>query len=149
MALEPVRRGTYADNFNTQSLSNSTGATAWTSAWVESGDNNGVNSASARQIRIDNGNSNTLQFRDDDNDAGNGTASIQRSVNLAGATAATLSYYYNGNSFDNGEVVTVTFAADGVNFNQTIQVINGDSGSGTTASLLRGHSPRPQPYVSS
>ena len=35
---------------------------------VETGDNSGVNSASQGQIRIDNGNSNTLQFRDDDND---------------------------------------------------------------------------------
>jgi Ca2+-binding RTX toxin-like protein len=130
--------GNYADNFNTQSLSNSTGATAWTSSWVESGDNNNNNSPSAGQIRIDNNNSNELQFRDDDNDTGTGTATIQRIVNLAGATAATLSYNYDENSFDNGEIVTVTFAADGVNFNQTIQVINGNSGSGSTNVALTG-----------
>ena len=130
--------GSYADNFNNQALNNSTGTTAWTSSWVETGDNSGVNSASQGQIRIDNGNSNTLQFRDDDNDTGNGTATIQRTVNLAGATTATLSYDFVENSFDTGEVVTVTFAADGVNFNQTIQVINGNSGSGTTNVALTG-----------
>ena len=130
--------GNYADNFNNQALNNSTGTTAWTSSWVETGDNSGVNSASQGQIRIDNGNSNTLQFRDDDNDTGNGTATIQRTVNLAGATTATLSYDFVENSFDTGEVVTVTFAADGVNFNQTIQVINGNSGSGTTNVALTG-----------
>ena len=35
-------------------------------------------------------------------------------------------------SFDAGETVTVLFAADGVNFNQTIQTIDGNSGNGTT-----------------
>ena len=49
-----------------------------------------------------------------------------------------MSYDFVENSFDTGEVVTVTFAADGVNFNQTIQVINGNSGSGTTNVALTG-----------
>jgi Ca2+-binding RTX toxin-like protein len=131
--------GNYADNFTTQALNNSSGATAWAATpWVETGDNGGTNSPSAGQIRIDNNNSNTLQFRDDDTDTGNGTATIQRTVNLAGATSATLSYDYNENSFDAGEIVTVTFAADGVNFNQTIQVIDGNSGSNSTSVALTG-----------
>lgn len=130
---------TYADNFNNTGLNNSNGATAWASSWVESGDNGGTNSASAGQIRINSGNpGNALVFRDDDNDAGNGTATIQRTVNLAGATNATVSYAFNENSFDAGEVVTVTFAADGVNFSQTIQVIDGASGTGTTSVALTG-----------
>jgi Ca2+-binding RTX toxin-like protein len=57
---------------------------------------------------------------------------------LAGVTSATLSYSYNENDFDNGEIVTVTFAADGSNFNQTIQVINGASGAGNTSVALTG-----------
>jgi Ca2+-binding RTX toxin-like protein len=131
--------GSFEDNFNTSALNNSTGATAWTSAWVETGDNGNTNSPSLGQIRIDSGNpSNALVFRDDDNDTGNGTATIQRTVNLAGATTAMLSYDYQETSFDSGETVTVTFAADGVNFNQTIQVINGNSGSGETSVALTG-----------
>ena len=37
----------YADNFDNTTLSGSTGATPWTSSWVEAGDNSNVNSASA------------------------------------------------------------------------------------------------------
>jgi Ca2+-binding RTX toxin-like protein len=130
--------GTYADNFNNQSLNNSTGASPWTSSWVESGDNSNTNSASQGQIRIDNGNSNTLQFRDDDNDTGNGTATIQRVVNLAGATTATLSYDFNENSFDNGEIVTVQFSANGLAPFTTLQTIDQNSGSGSTSVALTG-----------
>ncbi len=130
--------GNYADNFNAQALNNSTGGTGWTSSWVETGDNSGVNSASQGQIRIDNNNSNSLQFRDDDNDTGNGTATITRIVNLAGMTSATLSYDFNENSFDAGETVTVSFAADGVNFTQLIQTIDGNSGNGSTVVALTG-----------
>lgn len=130
--------GNYADTFDTGALNNSTGSTSWTSAWVETGDNGDVSSASAGQIRIDSGNSNTLQFRDDDSDAGNGTATITRIVNLAGRTTATLSYDFNETSFDAGETVTVSFAADGVNFTQLIQTIDGNSGSGSTAVALTG-----------
>lgn len=130
--------GNFADNFNAQALENTTGGTPWTSAWIETGDNSGVNSASQGQIRIDNNNSNALQFRDDDNDAGNGTATITRIVNLAGMTSATLSYDFNENSFDAGETVTVSFAADGINFTQLIQTIDGNSGSGSTVVALTG-----------
>ncbi|RYZ15249.1 MAG: heme peroxidase [Alphaproteobacteria bacterium] len=127
--------GTYADTFNAATFTNSNGSTPWSSAWVETADNSGISSATAGQIRISGG---QLQFRDDDNDTGNGTATIQRSLSLAGATNATISYDFDENSFDAGEVVTVTFAADGVNFNQTIQVINGNSGGGTTNVALTG-----------
>jgi len=130
---------TYRDNFETSSLSNTNGTATWATSWVETGDNGNTNSASAGQIRIDNGTpANTLVFRDDDTDAGTGTATIQRAMNLSTATSATISYDYNEVSFDAGEIVTVTFAADGTNFTQTIQTINGNSGSGSTNVVLTG-----------
>ena len=83
-------------------------------SWAETGD--GANSPSAGQIRIDNGilGQNVLHFNDDDNDVGLGTATIQRTVNLAGVTTATLNYSFDENGFDAGEIVTVTFAPDGI-----------------------------------
>ena len=127
--------GQYLDNFNAQSLSNSNGTTTWTAPWVETGDNGNVNSATAGQIQIDVLTiGNALRFGDNDTDAGNGTASIQRAVNLAGVTSATLTYSYDENSFDAGEIVTVTFSDDGTftaGHIQHIQVIDQNSGSGT------------------
>ena len=131
--------GQYRDEFTNAALNNSNGTTAWAAApWVETGDNADTNSATLGQITIDSGNNNVLRFGDNDADTGNGTATIQRAVNLAGVTTATLSYSFNEQSFDAGEIVTVTFAADGVNFNQTIQVINGNSGNGNTSVALTG-----------
>jgi Ca2+-binding RTX toxin-like protein len=106
----PVVNGNYADNFNSTSLSNSNGTTAWTSSWVETGDNGGTNSASVGQITIDDGNDELLLF-----DNGDG-ASITRTVNLAGASTATLSFGYAEFGFEAGEIVTVWFAANGVDF---------------------------------
>ncbi len=128
---------TFSDNFNNSALNNSNGTSSWTSTpWVETGDNSNTNSASAGQIRIDNpGTTNAMTFRDDDNDSGNGTAQIQRTVNLAGATSATISYSFVETNFDAGEIVTVTFAANGTNFNQTIQTINSASGTGAITNV--------------
>ena len=53
------------------------------------------------QIRIT---GSELVFRDDDNDAGNGGAQIQRTLDLSGASAVTISYDYDENSFDAGEI---------------------------------------------
>lgn len=117
-----------ADNFDNQSLSNNTGGANWATAWSENGDNGNTNSSSQGQIRIDNNNSNTLQFRDDDSDAGAGTASIQRTVNLAGATSATISFGFNEVNFDPGESVLVEFSPNGVAPFQTIRTINDTSG---------------------
>lgn len=117
-----------ADNFDNQSLSNNTGTASWATAWSETGDNGNTNSSSQGQIRIDNNNSNTLQFRDDDSDAGAGTASIQRTVNLAGATSATISFGYNEVNFDAGESVVVEFSPNGAAPFQMIRTINDTSG---------------------
>ena len=125
--------GQYRDNFDTLSLNNTNGTTTWTPAWAETGEEVGGNSATAGQITIDAGNNNVLRFGDN----GNG-ATIQRTVNLAGVTSATVSYSFNEASFDAGEIVTVTFSDDGsfsAGHIQTIQVINGDSGNGNTMNV--------------
>lgn len=119
--------GSASDDFNTQTL---TGGTGWASAWTEDGDNGNTSSASQGQIRIDNNNSNTLQFRDDDTDANAGTAAIQRTINLAGATTATITFTYNEVSFDAGEQVVVEFSPNGSAPFQLIETINGNSGNG-------------------
>ncbi len=88
--------GQFRDEFTTAVLNGSNGTTPWAATpWAENGDNGNVNSATAGQITIDNGNNNVLRFGDN----GDG-ATIQRSVNLAGVTGASISYSYNENSFD-------------------------------------------------
>jgi Ca2+-binding RTX toxin-like protein len=123
--------GQYRDNFSTAAFNNSNGTTAWAATpWAEAGDNGDVSSPSAGQITITGG---ALRFGDNDTDAGNGTATIQRTVNLAGVSSATVSYSYNENSFDTGETVTVTFSDDGsfgAGHTQTIQTIDANSNIG-------------------
>jgi Ca2+-binding RTX toxin-like protein len=123
----------YRDNFGAATFNNSDGSTSWTNTpWVETGDNGGTSSATQGQITITNG---ALRFGDNDTDVGNGTATIQRTVNLAGFTGnATVSYSYNENSFDVGETVTVQFSDDGTfaaGHVQVIQSIDGSSGGGS------------------
>ena len=137
VTITTTTTGQYLDNFNTQSLSNTNGSTPWTTPWVETGDNGGTNSASAGQIQIDVATiGNQMRFGDNDTDVGNGTATIQRTVNLAGVTSATLSYSFAEIGFDAGEIVTVTFSANGsfdANNTQMIQTLNGDSNNGSTS----------------
>lgn len=128
--------GTLADNFNSSAFNNSNGTISWGTSWAETGDNSNTNSASQGQIRIDNPNTtNAMTFRDDDNDSGNGTARIQRAMNLANAVSATISFDYVESGFDAGETVTVLFAADGTNFNQTIITIDQNSNTGSVSSV--------------
>jgi Ca2+-binding RTX toxin-like protein len=129
--------GAYADNFNTASYANNTvpPATAnFAGSWGESGDVTTGNIVTGGQIRITGGD---LVFRDDDNDTGNGGAQIQRTLNLAGATTATISYDYDENSFDAGEIVQVQFAANGTTF-ITLQTLNNNSGTNSFSTQLTG-----------
>ena len=128
--------GTFADNFNTAAYTNNTGTVNFAGAWTESGDlaGVGVNIATGGQIRITGGD---LVFRDDDNDTGLGGAQVQRTLNLEGASTATISYDYDENSFDAGETVAVQFSPDGVAFT-TLQTIDGNSGSNSFSTQLAG-----------
>ena len=117
-----ISTANYADNFDTASQGNSTGTTNWDPDWAESGDSGGTTTG---QIRIDGGNNNVLQFIGGNGNDFNG-AQIQRSVDLAGATGATLNYSFTPTGLDAGtdnDSVTVFFSRDGVTFVQ-VDVIN-------------------------
>lgn len=130
----------YSETFASTSYTNADGA--WTTAWQETGDTgdnngngtlNGNNTTNAGQIRINNG---RLEFDAGSNAANSNGAEIVRAINgMAGASSATLSYNYTSN-FDTGETVNVLFAADGVNFNQTVQTINGSLATGAISNFV-------------
>ncbi|MET0221223.1 MAG: peroxidase family protein, partial [Tardiphaga sp.] len=124
LRLNGFDAGTFADNFDTAAFTNSTGSTPWTTAWVETNDSGGVTTG---QIRIDAGNSNTLQFIGNLPANGSDGAQITRGINLAGATQATLAYSANPDNLDAGESVTVQFSADGVTF-VNLNTITGNGG---------------------
>ena len=117
--------GQYADNFNGTLLApsaanNSTGTSSWTSNWIETNDNGNIRTGQA-QIDGTFGFNNDLRFVGGAGAAFDG-AELTRTVNLAGATSATLSFDFDKNNIDVGESVAVQFSADGVTF-QTIQTI--------------------------
>ena len=60
---------------------------------------------------------------------------IQRVLNLAGVTSASISYSYVENSFDAGEIVTVEFSPNGIAPFQVIQMIDQNSNTGTTTNV--------------
>ena len=120
LRLNGFDAATVADNFNAASYTNSTGNRAWGSGWVETGDD-GSATLAAGQIRITGG---VLQF-----DQGDG-AQIQRTINLAGATAARLSFDADPANLDAGELVRVFYSADGFTFNQLDTVVG--NGANTT-----------------
>ena len=117
--------GSYADDFNTSNFGSSTGSVAWNPDWVEANDDN--NAGGSGQIRIDSGGTNALRFYGGTTAAFNG-AQITRTLDLAGATAAILTYSADPDQLDAGESLTVQFAADGVNF-VNLQTITGNGGS--------------------
>lgn len=113
---------TFVDNFQTQSFTNSNGTTTWVPGWVETGDNNSPNNG---QIQIDDDLANVLGFVTGDG------AQIQRTVNLAGATAPTLSYSIVETNLDAGadnDTVTVWFSRNGTDFVQ-VDTINSTTNS--------------------
>ena len=132
LSLDGFDNGQAVDQFSAQNYNNT--PTNWSGAWAETSDLTTGNVVTGGQIRIT---GNELVFRDDDNDAGNGTATIQRGVNLAGVTSATVSYSFDEAGFDAGEIVTVVFSRDGTAL-ETVQVINNNSGQGTTTFNLTG-----------
>ena len=112
-----VDTATYADNFNTASLGNTNGTTNW--------DRMGGD----RRRRWSRPRPDPYRQRQQRAALLGGTrrglngAQIQRTVNLAGATAATLSYDYDADGLDGGDIVTVLFSPDGVTFT-TISTID-------------------------
>jgi Ca2+-binding RTX toxin-like protein len=139
LQLNAFDSGQYADNFNTASLGNSTGATPWDPDWVEANDSGGV---TAGQIRIDLNNSNELQFVGS-NAAGFDGAQITRTLDLAGVSSATLSYSVEEFGLDaNDDTLRVFFSRDGseANFVQ-VDLINNTTGNATRSINLSGLGP--------
>ena len=111
--------------------------TAWTTAWTETGDVTTGAINTAGQIRISSL-TNALLLGDNHNEAtGLGNATIQRVVDLSSQTSATLSYSYSELNFDAGEIVTVSFSANGTTF-VTLQTIDSNSNTGTFSTALTG-----------
>lgn len=106
---------TYTDNFNSGNAGNSDGATNWGPDWAETGDSGGVTTG---QIQIDGSVNNVLAFVGGTGANFNG-AQIQRSVDLAGATAATLNYSIVETGLDAADdSIQVFFSRDGTTFVQ-------------------------------
>jgi hypothetical protein len=112
---------TYLDNFNSVSYSNNNGTNNFSSNWTESNDDN---SSSGGNIRI---NSNTLRFRRLSNET------IQRNLNLAGASAVTLTFDYNGSS-RGGETLLVQLW-NGSTW-QTVSTLNNDGTGSISYNLI-------------
>ena len=120
--------GILGDNFDTPAFNNSTSSAAWPTSWSETGDFLTGNVITGGQIQLDN-NTNQLRFFD----SGDG-ASIQRTIDLSGASAATLSFTYDRNTFDTGDAVNAQVSFDNGTTWHTVASI---AGTGTGASLNR------------
>lgn len=126
--------GQYRDNFETPAHNNSNGTAAWASSWVETNDTVTGNVITGGQIQLDNG-TNQLRF------VGGDGAQIQRAVNLAGASSATLAYSVQENSLDAGDndSVRVFFSRDGSEANFVeVDLINSATGNANRLITLTG-----------
>ncbi|MFN3720228.1 MAG: peroxidase family protein, partial [Rhizobium rhizophilum] len=131
----------YRDNFDSPTHNNSNGTAVWTSAWIESNDTTTGNIVTGGQIQLDNGQTQQNQGTNQLRFVGGDGAQIQRAVNLAGATTATLAYTVQENSLDaaDGDSVRVFFSRDGseANFVQ-VDLINNNTSNATRNISLTG-----------
>lgn len=113
--------GTYADTFSAANYGNSNGSTNWIPDWTETGDNG---SATTGQIQITGGD---LRFDDGDG------ATITRTVPLAGAATARLTYSVeeqNLDGFFDNDNIQVQFSSNGTTW-VTVDTINSQTGNVT------------------
>ncbi|RDI61746.1 peroxidase family protein, partial [Microvirga subterranea] len=129
LTLHAFDAGSYGDQFNQSSYANSNGSTPWTTSWQETSDPT-ANPATSGAIRITGGD---LRLGENGGDG----ASIQRSLDLAGATTARLSYSVSEQGLDPGEQVTVFFSADGITFT-LVDTITGVTGNANRSIDLTG-----------
>ncbi len=117
--------GTYSDTFSANAYNNSNGTTAWgTTPWTETADDNSATLA-AGQIQVTGGN---LRF-----DTGDG-ATITRTVPLAGAAGARLTYSVAETGLDGGgdnDNIQVQFSPNGAAPWTTVDTINSTTGTTT------------------
>ncbi|XUJ32971.1 calcium-binding protein [Bradyrhizobium japonicum] len=116
--------GAYVDSFGAASYSNSNGTLAFTGNWTEGGGE--TTSPTAGDISITGG---RLQF----NQGVDGGETIERAVNLAGATAATVSFTYEDDNLNGGQTVIVE--ARNVNTNAWEVVTGGTLGGGANGTF--------------
>ncbi|WID99328.1 hypothetical protein QO058_14470 [Bosea vestrisii] len=116
--------GSMVDNFGTVSYTNNNGNFAFAAGWDETGDNDAAGSG---DILITGGRL-TFAAGTDNNDT------IQRAINLNGATAPTLSFDYQSIGLDAGETVTVQ-ALNGTNW-ETLGMALGGTGTNTFSAPL-------------
>jgi len=118
-----IGQETYRDNFSSKSYSNNNGSSNFSSNWNESNDNN---NASSGNIRIT---GNRLRFEE----ISKNDERIQRSVDLNGASSATLSFNWETSELDgsggNSEELSIQISSNGTSFT-TIGTFRGDQ-SGT------------------
>ncbi|MBR1237667.1 peroxidase family protein [Bradyrhizobium sp. AUGA SZCCT0182] len=116
--------GAYVDAFGSTSYANSNGTVAFTGPWTEGGGE--TTSPSGGDITISGG---RLQF----NAGVDGGETIERAVNLAGATAATVSFSYEDDNLTAGQTVIVQ--ARNVTTNAWETVAGGTLGAGTNGTF--------------
>lgn len=127
LTLHAFEQGNYRDDFSPSNYQGTDGTVTWTPGWAET-DDDGSATSSNGQILVSNG---VLRFED-----GNG-ATITRTVNLAGAESARLSFSANPDNLENDDYVSVQFSADGVTFAE-IDRITGDGGTENLSFNLTG-----------
>lgn len=100
--------GTYRDEFNVESYGSNDGTLTWSTDWLEINESNGWDSGDERVVDEDS--EFHLQVRDNDG----GGEGVQREADLSAGTAATLSFDYRRDGFDNGnDYVTVDVSSNG------------------------------------
>ncbi|WP_262297610.1 peroxidase family protein [Microvirga sesbaniae] len=127
LSLHAFDTGNYRDDFSPSNYQGTDGTVNWTPGWVETEDDGSATSSNG-QILVSNG---FLRFED-----GNG-ATITRTVNLAGAESAVLSFSANPDNLENDDYVSVQFSADGITFTE-LDRITGNGGTETLSFNLTG-----------
>ncbi|TKW79513.1 MAG: tandem-95 repeat protein, partial [Bradyrhizobium icense] len=111
------------DNFAAQSYS---GGSGWAGNWTETNEFTGTNpTADDIQIVADGSGNFSLRLSDDigDSDSENPGDTVQRTVNLTGATSATLEFdYKRSNMTGSDDQVFVQVSKDGVNYTTVLTI---------------------------
>ena len=135
--------GTFRDEFNAQSFSGSDGTLSWTGDWLEVGESDGPTSG---DVMVTDDESNfRLQIRDNDN----GGEGVEREMDLAGASTATLTFDYRRQGLNNpNDYVKVEISANGVTGPWTEIGRFAGGGGGGTDSAYQPYSQNISAYIS-
>jgi hypothetical protein len=118
---------TVRDNFDAISYSGNNGSTAWNDSWTEAGENDGPTVGLIQVLPKKN------LFLGADQVYSPYVCSLTRSVNLGGATWATLSYDYSMEKGSNSGYIYVQLSNDGGVTWTTLSTLTSGSGSGSTS----------------